>query len=124
MRKAAILALILLSAACNDRAPPGSSAASETAPAPIATAAPASPSPAASPSPDPAAEVARLTQRIEACQHSAGEEPYDAARAAELRKQVEANCPGNGEELKRLRGKYAADRKVTRQLEELAQQAP
>jgi hypothetical protein len=120
MRKAAILTLILLAAACKDRAP-----------GPVATEAPAvparavpTPPPAASPSPDPAAEVARLAERIEACEHFAGEEPYDAARAAELRKQVEANCPGNDAELARLRSKYAADRKMTRQLEALAQQAP
>lgn len=123
MRKAAILTLILLAAACKDRAPGPVATEAPAVPA-QAVPTPVSPPPAASPSPDPAAEVARLTQRIEMCQHFAGEEPYDAARAAELRKQVEANCPGNEAELKRLRGKYAADRKMTQQLEALAQQAP
>jgi hypothetical protein len=123
MRNAAILALLLLATACKDRAPAGDD---PPAKAPVAevTAPPPAPPPANAPSPEPAAEVARLTQRIEACQHFAGEEPYDAARAAELRRQTQANCPGNAEELARLRGKYAADRTMTQQLEALAQQAP
>lgn len=129
MRKAAILSLLLLAAACKDRAPTPAPTASE-AQAAIPSPAPSAPAPAKAPPPttassaDPAAEVARLAKRIEACEHFAGEEPYDAERAAELRRQSEANCPGNEAELKRLRGKYAADRKVTQQLDAMAQQAP
>lgn len=121
MRNAAILAVILLAAACKDRAP---------APAPAETAAPATPTavaappPTAAPAPDPAAEVARLAQRIEACEHFSGEEPYDAARAAELRKQVEANCPGNDAELARLRRLHAANPAIKRQLDRLEQPEP
>jgi hypothetical protein len=120
MRNAAILALVLLATACKDRAPAPDAATTEAPAVP----APAAPPPAAAAVAMPAAEVARLARRIEACQHFAGEEPYDPARAAELRKQVAANCPGNEAELKRLRDKYAADRKLTQQLEALAQQVP
>lgn len=121
MRKAAILALILLAAACKDRAPTADAPAAKApvATAPAARAPPPAPPPAATPSADPAAEVARLAQRIEACQHFAGEEPYDAARAAELRQQVESNCPGNAEELARLRARYASDPALTKRLKDL-----
>lgn len=123
MRNAAILALILLAAACKDRAPSPAPAETEApsapAPAPSATA-----SPAAVPPPDPAAEVSRLAKRIEACEHFAGEEPYDAARAAELRQQVEANCPGNQAEHARLRRQHAANPAIKRQLDRLEQPEP
>lgn len=68
--------------------------------------------------------MSRLAKRIEACEHFAGEEPYDAARAAELRQQVEANCPGNQAELARLRRQHAANPAIKRQLDRLGQQEP
>ncbi|MEY4952890.1 MAG: hypothetical protein RL299_1314 [Pseudomonadota bacterium] len=121
MRKAAILTLMLLATACKDRAPvpaetapPASAAPAAAAPAPAAKVLPA-----AAPASDPAAEVTRLAQRIEACEHFAGEEPYDAARAAELRQQVEANCPGNEAELARLRARHAKDPALTKRLDRL-----
>jgi hypothetical protein len=119
MRKATILTLVLLATACKDRAPAPEAAATE---APVDAAPVAKAPPAAKPSPAPAAEVSRLGKRIEACEHFAGEEPYDAARAEELRKQAEANCPGNEAELARLRRQHAADPAIKRQLDRLGQQ--
>lgn len=120
MRNAAILSLILLAMACKDRAPPVDLPSSEAASAAPVPAAPATS--AASASPVEPAELARLAKRIEACQHFAGEEPYDATRAAELRREVEANCPGNDDELARLRGKYAGDARTIRRLDALQAQ--
>lgn len=123
MRKATILTLVLLATACQDRAPAPEAAATEAPAVPAPAAAPvAKAPPAAKPSPAPAAEVARLARRIEACEHFAGEEPYDAARAEELRKQAQANCPGNEAELARLRRQHAADPATKRQLDRLGQQ--
>jgi hypothetical protein len=53
------------------------------------------------------AEVERLVERWEMCQHWAGEEPYDQARRAELEAGVAASCPGNDETRARLEAKYA-----------------
>lgn len=118
MRNAAILALILLAAACKDRAPTADAPAAKAPVAAVPATAPAPPL-AATPSPDPISEVAQLAKRIEACEHFAGEEPYDAARAAELRQQVEANCPGNEAELARLRAKHAGNPALIKRLDEL-----
>lgn len=113
MQRLTILALILLVPACQDRAappaPPASSTAAVVAPAPA-------PATTASPAID---ELARLAKRIEACEHFSGEEAYDAGRAAELRQQVAANCPGNAEELARLRRKHANNPALTRRLSAL-----
>lgn len=62
------------------------------------------------------ADVAALAERIEACEHFSGEDPYDAERAAFLRKQVEASCPGNDATLANLSGKYAKDATVAAKL--------
>jgi|GEM_PF-3300026 len=48
----------------------------------------------------------------------------DRNTAAELRQQVEANCPGNQAELARLRRQHAANRAIKRQLDRLGQQEP
>ena len=53
------------------------------------------------------ADVASLIERWELCHHWAGEEPYDAARAAEIQAGVAASCPGNDETLARLETRYA-----------------
>lgn len=53
------------------------------------------------------ADVATLIERWELCHHWAGEEPYDAARAAEIQAGVAANCPGNDDTLARLETRYA-----------------
>lgn len=62
------------------------------------------------------ADVAALAKRIEVCEHFSGEDPYDAERAAVLRKQVEANCLGNDAMLAKLSGKYASDPAVAAKL--------
>ncbi len=112
MRMIPLIAALLLVPACQDRAaPPGAPESSQAA--------------ASAPAPEPAqatAEVTHLAKRIEACEHFAGEEPYDAARAEELRRQVEANCPGNDAELARLRRQHAANPAIKRQLDRLGQQ--
>lgn len=66
------------------------------------------------------ADVVQLSDRIEACDHFSGEDPYDADRAAFLRKQVEATCPGNDATLQRLRAKYAGDVAILKKLSALA----
>lgn len=135
MRKWTACAALLLLAACHQGDP-----AQEDAHEVAVTIAPASSSPSFPPSPaappatpsmiapvsaPPSAkakvaalpeEVARLSERITACEHFAGEEGYDAERAAFLTKRVAATCPGNAAELQRLRKKYAANPAVTKHL--------
>lgn len=53
------------------------------------------------------AEVDALVERWELCQHWAGEEPYDAARSAEIRRGVADSCPGNDETRAVLERRYA-----------------
>jgi hypothetical protein len=126
----AFVALLLL-AACH-KGDPAQEAAQEAA----VTGAPASSSPSPTPPPampsmiapvdapphaavkvaGPPAEVTRLGERIAHCEHFAGEEGYDAERAAFLRQQIAATCPGNAAELNRLRKKYAANPAIARHL--------
>ncbi|WP_425987220.1 hypothetical protein [Brevundimonas sp. TWP2-3-2] len=73
------LAFIAL-AACRPAQPAGPAAPAEAAPA-VEAAAPAPPA-------DP---VAAFVERAELCVHFGGEEPYDAARAAEIAAAVQAN---------------------------------
>lgn len=131
MRNRIAIAALLLLAACH-KGEPAQEAAQEAA----VTDAPASsaPSPAAPPAvpsmiapvdapargaanvaamPD---EVMRLSERIAACEHFAGEEAYDAERGAFLRQQVAATCPGNAANLQRLRLKYAANPSIAKHL--------
>ena len=65
------------------------------------------------------AEVTRLSERITQCEHFAGEEGYDAERAAFLSQQIAATCPGNAAELQRLRRKYATNPAIAKQLSAL-----
>jgi hypothetical protein len=62
---------------------------------------------------DLAAFEARRTQ----CDHFRGEEPYDAARAAFLREQIQKYCSGTDAELARLKEKYARDPAVMKSLD-------
>lgn len=73
------LAFIAL-AACRPAQPSDPAAPAEAAPA-VEAAAPAPPA-------DP---VAAFVERAEMCVHFGGEEPYDAARAAEIAAAVQAN---------------------------------
>jgi hypothetical protein len=50
--------------------------------------------------------VQTLLDRWEQCWHFAGEEPYDAKRRQEIAYEEAKYCPGNAEELSRLRAKY------------------
>jgi hypothetical protein len=62
------------------------------------------------------ADVAAFVQRRDACDHFRGEEPYDAARAAELRTKLAQTCKGTDKQLAALRRKYAANRRVMSRL--------
>jgi hypothetical protein len=62
------------------------------------------------------ADVAAFIQRRDACDHLRGEEPYDAARAAELKRGLAENCTGTDRELAALRRKYAAQARVMKRL--------
>ena len=53
------------------------------------------------------AEVDALVARWELCQHWAGEEPYDAARRAEIEQGVAESCTGNDETRTALEQRYA-----------------
>ncbi|HVV82754.1 MAG TPA: hypothetical protein VHE35_06720 [Kofleriaceae bacterium] len=53
------------------------------------------------------AEVQALLDRWELCEHWAGEEPYDAARKAEIEKGEAQSCPGNEDTRTQLETKYA-----------------
>ena len=64
-------------------------------------------------------EVTTLTERWEQCWHFAGEEPYDAARRAELEAAIAKWCPGNDDERARLRTKYRGNADVARALKAL-----
>lgn len=119
MRHVPILAGVLVLAACHNQTPtapaPGGSSAAAVAPAasPSPVPAPPPPAPAQAKAPD---EVEQLVQRIERCEHFAGEEPYDQARARELRAQVAANCRGNRAALEQLRQRHAGDPQVLNRL--------
>ena len=59
------------------------------------------------------ADVAVFVERREACDHFRNEEPYDAARDAELKIRLKETCTGTDRELAALRQKYADDAQVT-----------
>lgn len=65
------------------------------------------------------ADVKAFVERWETCWHWSGEEPYDAARAQEIRLGVENSCPGNEEERERLRLKWKDRRDVQDALRKL-----
>ena len=55
------------------------------------------------------------------CQHWAGEEPYDAARAAEIAAGVDASCPGNAERKAELERRHADDPRILARLRALTE---
>lgn len=57
-------------------------------------------------------DVAVFIERRDACDHFRNEEPYDAARAAELKIRLAETCTGTDRELAGLRRKYANDQRV------------
>jgi hypothetical protein len=61
---------------------------------------------------DVRAFVAKRTQ----CDHFRGEEPYDAARAAELDRRMRATCAGTDAALARLKRIHYRDRSALRAL--------
>jgi len=62
------------------------------------------------------ADVRAFIARRDACDHFRGEEPYDRARADELKIKLAQTCTGSDDELAALRRKYAHDRKVVKRL--------
>lgn len=56
------------------------------------------------------ADVAAFRKRREECDHFRGEEPYDAERAAELRKALDRTCKGTDAELASLRRRHAGEK--------------
>lgn len=53
------------------------------------------------------ADVRSFVIDAQGCNHFAGEEPYDAERAAYLKKNIDEMCAGHRERHKRLAAKYA-----------------
>lgn len=64
-------------------------------------------------------EVTTLTERWQICWHFAGEEPYNAARRAQIADGESEWCPGNEGERDRLRAKYKDDATVQDALRKL-----
>ena len=62
------------------------------------------------------ADVAGFVEQRDLCDHFRGEDPYDAARAAEIKAKLAANCTGTDKKLAALRKKYAGNRKVMKRL--------
>ncbi|WP_196233077.1 hypothetical protein [Sphingomonas segetis] len=62
------------------------------------------------------ADVAAFVERRDACDHFRGEEPYDAARAAELKTKLAETCTGTDAALAALRRKYSGNRQVIERL--------
>lgn len=54
----------------------------------------------------PLSEIDLFIERREACDHFRGEDPYDAARRAFLKRKLSETCKGTDAELSRLRRKY------------------
>lgn len=67
-------------------------------------------------------EVTALLARMETCHHWAGEEPYDADRAAEIARGMQkAGCGRLDADERRLLRKYREQRAVTQALQEARQ---
>ncbi len=63
-------------------------------------------------------DVARFVSRREDCNHYAGEDPYDPARARFLeRMETRLNCDRIERDERQLRRRYRADRRVIRTLD-------
>ena len=56
------------------------------------------------------ADVRAFIARRDSCDHFRGEEPYDAARAAEIAQALAETCKGSDADLARLRHKYRGHR--------------
>lgn len=84
---------------------PQAAAAASAAPAPVAT--PAASIVAAPVAATPPAEVTAYREERDKCDHFRGEDPTDAKRRAELRRQMDKFCKGTDARLAELRRKFA-----------------
>ena len=57
--------------------------------------------------------VADFIAMSESCSHWLGEDPYDAERAAEIKKNVSESCDGLPRHLAKLKARYSRNRKIT-----------
>ncbi len=62
-------------------------------------------------------DVATFAARRDQCDHLKGEEPYDAARAAALARDLDANCRGTDAKLARPKRCYRGDAAVRARLD-------
>jgi cytochrome c556 len=62
------------------------------------------------------ADVRAFVAKRDTCDHFRGEEPYDAARRAEIAKALATNCKGTDAQLAHLRKKYRGQRAATKAL--------
>ena len=113
-RIAVAVVVMLGLVACGPRASSSSSVGNRAAAPPPA--APHAGEPEALP-----ADVQDLVERWESCQHWAGEEPYDAARAAQIAAGVDASCPGNDERKAELERRHADDPRILARLRALTE---
>ena len=119
-----VLAPLLLIGGCDapstasaTRAPDGNAAAASSIPADLPEA-PGVPDAAPTPAPTPAVaapgalpqDVQAFKKRRDECDHFRGEEPSDAARAAELEQKLEQTCKGTDAALAGLRRRYDGNR--------------
>jgi hypothetical protein len=97
MRRASALVLVFL-IGCGGKAAAPTPGNRSTTPAP--------PEDSAVPG-DLPADVEALIERWEMCHHWAGEDPYDAERAAQIQAGVAESCPGNEDTRAALEARYA-----------------
>jgi hypothetical protein len=64
-------------------------------------------------------DVAAYSERMDACIHFSGEEPYDKKRAAELEREIKKACPGLTKQGQSLRLKYKDDAAILKELDAL-----
>jgi hypothetical protein len=62
-------------------------------------------------------DISIFSNKVEMCLHFSGEEPYDQARAREIKKNVKRYCHGLKLENAQLRRKYAKDPKTLSSLD-------
>lgn len=66
------------------------------------------------------ADVSAIIDRMYACWHWTGEEPYDAVRKAEINQAVsDLKCEKYPDDYKAVQAKYAKDAKVTHVMNEV-----
>ena len=63
-------------------------------------------------------DIANFIARSESCYHWLGEEPYEAERAADIKKNVSESCDDLSKRLVKLKARYSRNRKVTLLLNE------